>query len=154
MLDSGGGGLTIRDLLRESWIDHYTGQTMKPIIEETDSMDGIRVLELVKINDEVHNSLHMNLKSEMEHGRLLFPMDLRKDPNKEMERAGLEIIAFKNEMRVMTARPKGKYLRFEVPDKFRTDRVMSTALAISSYIADRFKNFTDEELAIGGWIGV
>lgn len=151
-LDAGGGGLTIRDLLREQWIDPYTHQTLKPIVTVDDTLQGIPALELVKFTDEIHNSLHMNLKSEMEHGRILFPMDLRRDADKDLERAGIEIVAFKNELRVMTAKPKGKFLRFEVPNKFRTDRVISTALAIDAYIESNRKYEDFDDLAIGSWV--
>lgn len=151
-LDAGGGGLTIRDLLREQWVDHVTHQVIKPIVEKDDTVHGIPVLELVRFTDEIHNSLHMNLKSEMEHHRLLFPMDLRRDQDKELERIGIEIIAFKNELRVMTAKPKGRFLRFEVPNRFRTDRVISTALAIDAYIESKHNFEDDEELAIGTWL--
>jgi intein/homing endonuclease len=151
-LDAGGGGLTIRDLLREQWIDPYTHQALKPIVTVDDTLQGIPALELVKFTDEIHNSLHMNLKSEMEHGRILFPMDLRRDADKDLERAGIEIVAFKNELRVMTAKPKGKFLRFEVPNKFRTDRVISTALAIDAYIESNRKYEDFDDLAIGSWV--
>ena len=152
-LDAGGGGMTIKDLLREKWEDPINHVSMRPIVVPEDEIDGISVLRMVNFTDEVHNKLHTNLKSEMEHKRLLFPIDLRRAEDKELERIGQEIIAFKTELQVMTAKPKGKYLRFEVPNKFRTDRVISTALAIEGYLEDIKNNaFADNELAVGRWI--
>lgn len=151
-LDAGGGGLTIKDLLREPWIDYRTNQTLRPIITIDDTIQGIPILNMVNFTDEIHNKLHMNLKSEMEHRRLLFPIDIRRDANKELERAGLELVSFKNELRVMTAKPKGKFLRFEVPNKFRTDRVISTALALNCYLGDLNNNMFEEELPCGRWV--
>jgi len=152
MMDAGGGGLTIKDLLREKWEDHIKHVTMRPIVDMEDAIDGIRVLEMVNINDEVHNMLHTNLKSEMEHRRLLLPIDIRRDLNKEIERAGQEMVQFKTELQVMTAKPKGKYLRFEVPEKFRTDRVIATGLCISGYLQDRFAVYEDTEMTTGMWV--
>lgn len=153
MLDAGGGGTTIRDLLREKWDDYVSHKAMAPIITADDTIKGYRVLEMVNITDEIHNQLHMNLKSEMEHGRFLLPINLYRDVNKDMERVGNEIIAFKTEMQVMTAKPKGKYLRFEVPNKFRTDRVMSTALCMEGYL-QVCRNYSDgdDDLPVGRWI--
>jgi len=153
-LDAGGGGLTIKDLLREKWEDPVTHVSLKPIITNDDKLDGIPILEMVNITDEKHNSLYTNMKAEMEHGRLLFPMDLRRDLNKDIERAGQEIIAFKTELQVMTAKPKGKYLRFEVPDKFRSDRAMSTALAIDGYLEEIRSAYGEIDLAVGSWINL
>ncbi len=152
-MDAGGGGLTLKDLLREPWIDTITHQSMKPIVTIDDAVNGIHALEMVKFSDEVHNSLFMNLKAEMEHGRILFPMDLRRDVDLDLERVGNEIITLKNEMRVTTAKPKGKYLRFEVPNRFNNDRIVSTALALDCYLESiRYNEYDSEELAVGGWI--
>jgi len=152
-MDAGGGGTTLKDLLREPWSDAYTHKSYKPLVTLDDTISGIPVLSMVKFTDEVHNNLYMNVKSEMEHGRLLFPLDLRRDENKELERIGQEIVAFKNELRVTTASPKGRYLRFEVPNRFRNDRIISTALAVEAYLESSRNEYSDEEiLATGFWI--
>jgi hypothetical protein len=151
-LDAGGGGTTLKDLLREKWRDLHSNINLKPIVTLDDNVEGIPALYMIKFTDEKHNNLHMNLKSELEHNRLLLPIDLRRDSDKDLERVGQEIIAFKTELQVMTAKPKGRYLRFEVPNKFRTDRVISTALAIDCYLGDTV-DYYEEELAVGGWVG-
>jgi hypothetical protein len=150
-LDAGGGGLTIQDLLRERWDDPITHRSYKPIVTSDDKIDGYAVLELVKFTDEKHNNLHTNLKSEMEHGRLFFPIDVRKDPDKNIEKIGQEIVAFKTELQVMTATPKGRFLSFEVPNRFRTDRVISTSLAIDCYLTEFKDSFSGVPLAVGSW---
>ena len=152
-IDAGGGGTTLKDLLREPWSDAYTHKSYKPLVTLDDTINGIPILEMIKFTDEIHNNLYMNLKSEMEHSRLLFPLDLRRDENKELERAGQEIVAFKNELRVTTANPKGKYLRFEVPNRFRNDRIISTALAVDAYLEVARNEYSDDlEMATGFWI--
>lgn len=155
-MDSGGGGTTLKDLLMEKWYDPFTKTELLPLVgREEVNIKGYNVIDMVTINAERHNNLHMNIKSEMEHGRLLFPLDLRRDSDVNLEKAGQELIAFKTELKVMKAIPKGRYLRFVVPKRFRTDRVMAVSLALEGFIEDYKGNYEgyDEELAIGTWIG-
>jgi hypothetical protein len=76
-----------------------------------------------------------------------------RDSDKELERLGQEIVQYKTELQVMNAKPSGRYLRFEVPSQFRTDRVFSTAIALEC-ILDKYHNRLQEdtELATGFWV--
>ena len=152
-IDAGGGGMTLKDLLREPWDDYVTHQRIKPLVDKEDTLEGLRVIEMVNITSEKHNNLYMNFKSELEHGRVKFPINLRRDSDAELERIGQELIALKTEMQVVTAKPRGKYLYFEAPNKkFRTDRIMSTMLAIDCYIEDSKLQEDEDCLAVGSWI--
>jgi hypothetical protein len=136
-MDKGGGGDTLKDYLAENWIDPVSGRKMLPVLDkddkETEGKIGLRLITMISISAAVHNSLYINLKAEMEHGRVKFPINVRRDMDPEIELLGQNIVAMKKELAVLEAKPKGAYLHFSAPNRFNTDRAMALSLAVSGF---------------------
>lgn len=159
-MDKGGGGDTLKDYLAENWIDPATGAKMLPVLDkedkETEDKLGLRMLTMVSISAAVHNALYIGLKAEMEQGRVMFPLNIRRDMDPEIELLGQNMIALKKELAVIEAKPKGAYLHFSAPNRFNTDRAMALSLAVSGFrgtirpkLEDR-NDYTD--LPTGTWV--
>ena len=147
-VDKGGGGTTIKDLLAETWYSNNgkvvsSDSTSKiihlPILDMDDpacnNKNGLKFLRLIDFHGSKHSSLFINLKAEMEHGRVKFPLDLRRDKDKEIELLGQNIVALKKELAVIEATPKGAYLNFSVPKRFRMDRAATLAMLVDGWIS-------------------
>ncbi|MHA2054941.1 MAG: terminase large subunit domain-containing protein, partial [Candidatus Hodarchaeales archaeon] len=160
-MDRGGGGETLKDYLAEDWINPSTMQKMLPLLDiddkETEGKVGLRMLRMVNITAPVHNSLYINLKAEMENGRVKFPINLRRDMDPEIELLGQNVIAMKKELAVIEAKPKGAYLHFSAPNRFNTDRAMALSLAVSAFRGETRPELQEKDdysdLATGMWVG-
>lgn len=158
--DRGGGGETLRDLLSESWTDPTDGKIYKPILdledETTLNVDGFRYLKLVNFHGNKHANLFSALKSEMEHGRMFFPMNVLRHKDKRVERANLEIKALRNELAVIKPKPTGISLKFDVPaGGFRKDRAVALTLAVDAAqeLHDpKWDTLEDNQLPVGFWV--
>lgn len=157
--DKGGGGETIRDLLREPWEDSRTGVLYDPILDmeddSTSDISGLRYLKLVNFHGNKHATLFSNLRAEMEHGRMLYPLHINRHENREIERANLEIKAVKSELAVIKPKPVGSSLKFEVPGSFRKDRAVGLTLAVDAALELHQPNWRlndQEELPMGFWL--
>ncbi len=148
LLDKGGGGSTIKDLLTEPWRSYKGrvcamanphGEPMLPILDSEDpdhvGKQGLFLMRMVNFHGSTHSTLFTNLKAEMEHGRIKFPIDLRRDKDQELELLGQNMIALKKELAVLSATPKGAYLHFEVPNNFRSDRACVLAMLAEGLIS-------------------
>lgn len=80
-LDSGGGGLHLKDLLKESaeFYNQYTGKWEKyePILDADDPefkfMEGSKILHMFKASDKTNTEINYNLLSLFEQGHLVMP---------------------------------------------------------------------------------
>jgi hypothetical protein len=159
-MDRGGGGETLKDYLAEAWIDPTTAQKMLPVLDmddkETESKMGLRMLRMVNISAAMHNSLYINLKAEMENGRVKFPINVRRDMDPEIELLGQNMIAMKKELAVLEAKPKGAFLHFSAPNRFNTDRAMALSLAVSGFRGETRPELQEREdydnLDVGFWV--
>jgi len=156
-LDASGGGTTIKDLLVEAY-RLQDGRILPPILDmddkETETLSGMRILRLVKFSAPVVNDLYMRLKADFQHKLLLLPIDLRRHSNKELEKAGNEIIQTKRELLVLQAIGKGVYYSFEAPAQFKKDRATSLVLAnqAANEVMSGVKPEETVALAQGFWV--
>ena len=158
-LGGGGGGLTLKDLLAERWVNS-NGETMLPILDMDDpnhqAKDGMHIVRVVNEAQKKNNELYMNLKSELQHKRLLFPVDVRSfmRESKEVQDAYKEIIATKRELMVLEAIPQGMYHKFVVPAKYKKDRATALVMAIDAALeigkVDKIE--VSGELPVGLWV--
>lgn len=156
--DKGGGGETIRDLLREPWDDYRTGTSYDPILDIEDesllNVEGLKYLKLINFQGNKHATLFANLRAEMEHKRLLYPIHIRKHVDKKIERANMEIKALKTELSVVKPKPIGASLKFEVPANFRKDRAVALTLAVDAALelhVPGWNKLQIQELPMGFW---
>jgi len=138
-LAAGGGGLTLKDLLAEPWIN-TDGERMPAILDMEDptheQKDGLHVLKLINETSKKNNELYMNLKADLQHKRLLFPVDVNPSVRevKHISEAYRELLALKRELLVLEATPHGMYHRFEVPNKYRKDRATALVMGVDAAI--------------------
>lgn len=157
-MDRGGGGEAVKEELAEKWYDPVSKETYMPILDmdddETEDKVGLRYLRLVNFQGSKHANLFTNLKSEMEHGRVLFPIMFRKDENKDMERLGKELVELRKEMVTVQHDTRGANFHFQPPTKkARMDRLVALTLAIDTRVDNREHDWQDikqvEELDSG-----
>ena len=160
-MDRGGGGEAIKEELAKPYYDKVSETIYKPILdmddEATENADGLRYLRLINFHGAKHSNLFTNLKAQMEHGNVKFPLNQFRDPDgsKELERAMLEIRETKKELMVTSSKPRGANLHFEVPSTFRMDRAVALTLVIDAMIDERlpeWKTKIPKELPIGDWV--
>ena len=154
--DSGGGGTTIKDLLMTPY-KTITGEVAPPILDKDDKdmqiREGLHILRMVNFTRGSVNDLYMRLKADMQHRTLLFPIDVRRDKDREFEKVASEIIETRRELLVLQAEGKGTYYQFDVPSGFKKDR--ATAIALGNQAANHFLEVYKEEepsLADGFWV--
>jgi hypothetical protein len=159
-MDRGGGGEALKEELAKPWIDRVEEKIYLPILdmddEETANAAGLRYLRLINFQGSKHSNLFTNLKAEMEHKRVQFPINQRRDSsgNKELERAGQELIATKRELMVVGSKPRGANLHFEPPTGFNMDRAVALTLIVDAILDQRepqWHSKIPEELPIGQW---
>jgi hypothetical protein len=165
---AGGGGLTLKDLLAEKWTNSK-GDIMPPILDMEDPAHenklGIHMLKMVNETARRNSELYMNMKSEMQHNRLRFPVDVNvpKDaPSSSpigentaaMRIAYEEILKLKRELLVLQAEPSGMYYKFTVPPKFKKDRATALVMAVDAALdLTRSQDAAPiAPLAIGNWV--
>ena len=124
--------------------------------EGTENADGLRYLRLINFHGAKHSNLFTNLRAQMEHGNIKFPLNHFRDPlgSAELERSMLEIRETKKELMVTSALPRGANLRFDVPSTFRMDRAVSLTLVVDAMLDKRepeWKTKIPKELPIGEW---
>lgn len=164
-IDYGGGGLAVRDMLAEEFLnlDEYTGEhnVEEPIlpIDEKQFPDrvGKRILDVVYFSPKEIHQMNVDLKADMEHKRILIP----KEPvfgddevfnhYQEFKKLEEELISI-----ITTVRPSG-IIHFDTPSKSAIkDRYTAMLLANKAardYI--RLKSVPVEKkqpLAVGFWV--
>lgn len=160
-MDKGGGGEALKEQLAKPFYDRISETIYKPILDMDDegtlNADGLRYLRLINFHGAKHSNLFTNLKAEMEHKRVKFPINHFRDPDgsKDLERSMLEIREIKKELIVTTSKPRGANLHFEVPSTFRMDRAVALTLVIDAMIEERlpeWKSKIPQELPVGSWV--
>jgi len=132
IIDEDGGGMAIRDLLREKGKSKDERYAM-PLIElDADpSVDGMRIVKLMKFSMPSKSRIYHRAKAEMEQGRVQFPIDVRNHGDKEMDQAAKEIILLKTEMGVVEKEETLYGAKFIVPRKYNDDRVDTFCMAVT-----------------------
>jgi len=122
--------------------------------KDTEDKEGLRILKMINFTRPVVNDLYMRLKADMQHKTFNLPIEIRRHSDKELEKAGIEILETKRELLVLQAEGKGNYYQFDVPNQFKKDR--ATALALSNQAANdflsNFEELAESELADGFWV--
>lgn len=158
-IGAGGGGLTIKDLLAETWYNSKR-EKMLPILDMEDKMhenkDGVHIIKMINESARKNNELYMNLKAEMQHKRILFPIDVKTSDReaKRIQEVYNEILSLKRELMVLEAQPSGAYHKFIVPSKYKKDRATALVLALDGGLDLNRIDKTDDfqELPIGIWV--
>lgn len=155
--DSGGGGTTLKDLLMMPY-KTVLGEELPPVLDmdDKDMQDraGMHILRMVNFTRPAVNDLYMRLKADMQHKTIQFPIDLRRHHDKELERAGREVLETKRELIVLQAEGKGNFYTFDVPSQFKKDRATSIALATQAandYLGN-LKKEPEVVLGAGFWL--
>jgi intein/homing endonuclease len=150
-MDRGGGGEAVKEELAEPWYDEKTKEMYLPILDMDDDdtlgVKGHRYLRMVNFQGSKHSNLFTNLKSEMEHERIVYPIPFRRDRVKEMEKLGKELLQLRTEMIVTQHDSRGTNFHFSVPNKYRMDRVVALTLAVDTSVESRIHDWEDEEPA-------
>lgn len=159
-MDASGGGSAIKDLLAQKWTDDRTNKAYPPIIDiedkNFDNVPGLRCLVMKNFTQPFVNFMYHTVKGNMQHGRVLFPIDRRKDPNKLFENVCHNLIQLKQELVMLRAESKGLLVTFTTGSKQKKDR--ATALGLANLAAVEFKKdvLISEslitELPTGGWV--
>lgn len=159
-IGQGGGGLTMKDLLAENYVDARTGKMHPPLTDPLDERhmaisNGIPIVNMVNETLPLNNFMYATLKSDMEHGRFIMPATfiIDRDLSKEEERIFNEIKKTKTEFLVIEAVPTSTGFKFTVPDLYQKDR--ATACILMNYLVTE-KNKVPEkpyiELGEGLWV--
>ena len=76
----------------------------------------------------------MNLKSDLQHRRLSFPLDVLPSEREHLALRNLyrEVTATKRELMVLEAIPNGVYFKFTVPSEYRKDRATALVMAVDA----------------------
>lgn len=132
VMDQDGGGTAIRDLLADP-VPSKVGKNALPILEVDADIneDGLKMLHLVKASMPINERMYYRSKAEMEHSNVIFPVDIRSDPNPYVEAAAREIILLKTEMGVVQEEETMYGKRFVVPKKYHKDRVSAYVMAVT-----------------------
>lgn len=148
-MDRGGGGEAVKEELADPWVDPLTKETHLPILDMddpgTENIKGLRYLRMINFHGAKHSNLFTNLKSEMEHGRVAFPITFKRDPDKKMEKLGQELMMLKQELMVLQHDSRGTNFHFSAPAKYRSDRAVALTLAVDTQIEIREHNWQETE---------
>ena len=161
-IDYGGGGLAVRDQLAEHSLyyddeeDTFKEQELiLPIdISQFPEKSGNRILDIVYFSPKEIHQMNVDLKSDMEHGRVLLP----RSPitgDEESEEIFVEMKKLEEELMAITAsvRPSG-VLHFDTPSKrMIKDRYTSLLLAnkAAKDLRQQGEKQETQELASGFW---
>lgn len=164
-MDFGGGGLAVKDLLKEESI--FYDEEKREMIEEPPILPidpkespgkvGRRILDVVYFSHKEIHQMNVDLKSDMEHQRIFLPASAV-EGDELSEEIFSEIIELEKELRsiVVTVKPSG-VLNFDTPSK-RMIKDRYTALLLANKAAKDVarereeKNVAGKQLAWGRWV--
>lgn len=155
-MDAQGGGTAIYDLISQPWINPITKENMQPIINmdnKDDERVGMRILKLINPTQPLNSEMFHGLKSEMEHGRMIFPITLRRNDSSNLEKANNEINQTKQELMMLIAEPLNQFFKFSAPANRKKDRAVSLALA--NFAAKDYFGVpvvVEDDLGMGLWV--
>lgn len=155
-MDTGGGGLALKDLLAEPY-DNKAGVKGPPILDmedkDTENLIGLRILQMINFTRPIVNDLYMRLKADMQHAQVLFPQNVLRHGDQDIDNAAKNIVETKKELLMLQAEAKGNHYTFEVPAQFKKDR--ATALVLSNMAANQLienpQTIEVIEPAVGFW---
>lgn len=159
-MDSRGGGLAIKDLLAEKWTDPITKDEYPPILDAEDDLYdnivGLHILHMVNFHGMLIEGMFANLKSKIDHRRILFPIDIRHSSDKNFEDVANNIIKLKQELFMLEPVVRGKHLNYEVPSGYKKDRATSLVLALKGWDDMNLMKIKEDdgpaEPAVGFWL--
>lgn len=161
-LDYGGGGLSVRDQLAEEsgytsekgWVEE---EPILPIdMKEFPNRYGRRILDVVYFSPKEIHTMNVDLKSDLEHGRLIMPSEPN-EGDEESEFVFEEINKLQDELiSIVTTVTKTGIVRFDTPDKnMIKDRYTSLLLAnkaAKDYVSSLESDLPKAPLASGFWL--
>ena len=137
IMDQGGGGLAIKDYLAEDWID-ARGEVMNsvPAILDMDDpehkhLQGFKMLRLYKGSQPRNEALFNRTKGQMQHNKVVFPLDVRNHENTILKDSAKELLLLKTEMGVVETKPTPNGVKFSVPNRYHDDRLMTYVMGIN-----------------------
>ncbi len=131
-MDSGGGGLALKDLLAVDGLDPETGEICLPIFDKNDETvdpdaSGYHVLTMVNFRETalIHN-MGVEVKKVFQQKRLKMPANLIRygamgneffasDEERLLADASREVMLLKKECMLIKAIPSGNWFKFEMP---------------------------------------
>jgi len=163
-MDAGGGGLAMKDLLSNPLTAGDPSDVILDMDDEaTIGMRGTRMLKMVNFATQWISDANFEMRSSMEHKKLLFPAHFSSDtflsadaPKTLDEEMLFEYFRQLEELQsiVMTATKAGS-LHFDTPNqRMRKDRY--TSLLIAHKVCSDFikASFVQKELVSGGWLDI
>lgn len=137
-IDQGGGGLALRDLLMYPW--NHAGDIYPSIVEpkslvskDYDSKKILPILSIIPFTPASIDEMYSSFKAEMENERVIFPVDVYRNFDPEVERLGREFRGLKSEMRNLVPKPTTHGLNFIPHQRLGKDRISSLVLANLAY---------------------
>jgi len=148
-----GGGLALKDLLADQTLGENAVLDIDDLQPEWIGKD---LLRLRTPTLHTNNELASRFKAGLQQKKILFPPDVRRHYDKEMEKAYREIVFTKREIIGVRAEPthSGRLLSFKVDRTMRKDRWSASLLAYDA-LFDYFLNPTPDrvtELPVGMWL--
>ncbi len=137
MVDHGGGGVAVRDLLTYP----APGISRAPIYDPEDfdeenpiplslEAEGKPILHLVKCNNERLTTWNNFLKGQMEQNRFLFPQHEAKDPSAVMNRVYRTIYEQGRQFTYIMSKPAGRFKSYVAPNRrYKKDLYSATVMA-------------------------
>lgn len=150
-LDYGGGGTSIRDLIAEEsvWKNEKGEMVEEEPILSIDPKDfperfGRRILDLVYFSPKEIYEMNMNLKADMEHGRLIMPLEPI-EGDEESEAIFEEMNKMQEELlNIITKTTSTGVIQFDTPSK-RMHKDRYTALMLANKAAKDFNSLEETE---------
>jgi hypothetical protein len=154
-LDIDGGGSSIRDLISEGWMSS-NGRKYPALLEigneDQNHLDGERIVKTIKFAVTSKREMFSRVKTRMEQGRIVMPLDIRNDPDASIRARGKDLLLLKTELSVVEAHQTVYGITLRVPQKYSDDRLTSYCLAIDAacdLIGEG--DIYDEPLPMGVW---
>ena len=158
-MDAGGGGLALKDLLAQPWVDPETGDTLPPILDAEDESipdeireNALNILHMVNFTPAIVHQMGIDVKAAIQRGTLRFPVDIHSDSDPDYLQACLEMIATKREIVQIRANPSGNYFRYDPPKKSRYRKDRWTAVNLAVLGCKQCLENDSEGTVVGGWI--
>lgn len=136
VMDQGGGGLAVKDYLAKTWTDNRNGMSIeRPAILDIDDpnhkhLQGLKVLRMFKGSQQRNENVFNVAKAQMQHRKVVFPLDVRNHKNATVRAAAKELLLLKTEMGVVETKPTQNGIKFSVPNQYHDDRLMTFVMGI------------------------
>ena len=163
MMDHGGGGVAIRDLLTYPSPgvsnapiydpDEFSDENPVPLSLEA---EGKPILHLMRCNNERLTTWNNYLKGQMEQNAFLFPQHEHRDPSPAMDRVYRTIYEQGRQFTYILSKPAGRFKSYVAPNRrYKKDLYSATVMA-AAYLYDQAlgEQRGDEEAALDMYLVV